>query len=110
MTEPLSVKLARHAMGVVSVVGGAVSAGRARRGEVSQRRDAPGPAGAARLPQIRADERLRAMLERLFDGNYDHRRRLLAVDDEAPLEDGIDADPGSAVDPIGLVRAGNQED
>jgi hypothetical protein len=44
------------------------------------------------------------MLERLLDGNYDHRRRLLAVDDEAPPEDGIDADPGSAVNPIGLVR------
>jgi hypothetical protein len=33
---PLSVKLARHPTGVIGVIGGAVGAGRARRGEVSQ--------------------------------------------------------------------------
>src|SRR5712691_7279523 len=110
MTEPLSVKLARHATRVVGVVGGADGAGYARRGEVSEGRDGLGPAIGARLSQIRADERLGAMLERLLDRNHDHRRGLLAVNSESPLDDRIDADPGPTIDPISLVRAGDQED
>src|SRR4029077_1012358 len=62
------------------------------------------------LPQIRADERLGAMLERLLDRNHDHGRGLLAIDSETPLEDRIDADPAPAVDPVRLVGAGDQED
>ena len=73
-TEPPLIKLARHATGVIGVIGGAVGARRARRGEVSQRRDTLGPVALACLPQVRADKRLRAMLEGLFDRNHDHRR------------------------------------
>jgi len=50
------------------------------------------------------------MLERLLDRNHDDRRGLLALDSKPPFEAGINANPGSAVDPIGLVRAGNQKD
>src|SRR5580693_1643077 len=53
-----SIKLARHATGVIGVIGGAVGPGRARRGEVSQRRDALGAVALACLPQVRADKRL----------------------------------------------------
>src|SRR5712691_6997283 len=98
-----SVELAWHATGIIRVERRAVRAGRARGGEVSQRRDALGPASVARLPQIGADERLRAMLEGLLDRNHNYRRGLLAVDSKTLLEVGIDADPGPADDPLGLV-------
>src|SRR6185503_9903871 len=78
---------------------------RARGGEISQRRNAFGPGAATCPPQIRADECLGAMLERVLDRNHDHRRGLLAVDSKTPLEGGIGADPCSTIDPIGLVRA-----
>src|SRR5215472_1231218 len=93
---PLSVELARHATGVVGVVDSAVGARCARRSEISQCRHTLRPAGAARLPQVGADQRLRAMLERLLDRNHDHRRRLLAIDRKTPLEGRIGADPGPA--------------
>src|ERR1700693_205529 len=82
-----SIKLARHATGVIGVISGAVDAGCAGRGEVSPRRNAVGPVAPACLPQGRADKRLRAMLEGLFDRNHDHRRRLLTVDSKTPLQD-----------------------
>src|SRR5215472_10555376 len=50
------------------------------------------------------------MLKRLLDRYHDHRRGYLAVDSKTPPEAWIGADPGSAVDPVGLVRAGNQKD
>ena len=110
MAEALSVELVRHATGVIGVEGGAIGPRRARGGEVPERRGTVGPANTARLPQIRADERLGAMLERLLYRNHDHRSGLLPIDSETPLEDWVDADPGPAVDPVGLVRAGDQED
>src|SRR5919198_5246990 len=110
LTGSLSVKLCRHAAAIVGVVGGAVSARRPRSGEVPQRRHTCGPAAAPGLPQVRANECLWAMLERLLDRNHDHRRRLLAIDSKTSPEAGIDADPGSAIDPIGLVRARDQKD
>src|ERR1700730_13390930 len=109
MTEPLSIELARHTAGVVGVEGGAVGARCTRGGEISQRRDALGSANTPRPPQIRANERLGAVLECLLDRNHDHRRGLFAVDSKTPLEDWIDADPGPAVNPIGLVCTGDQE-
>jgi len=110
MTEPQSVKLVGHATGVVGVEDRTVGPRSARSGKVPERRGTLGPANTARLPQIRADERLGAMLERLLDCNHNHGRGLLAIDRETPLEDWIDADPGPAIDPVRLVRAGDQED
>ncbi len=107
---PPSIKLARHATGVIGIKGGAIGAGCARRREISQRRNTLGPVAAACPPKVGADKRLGAMLERLSDRNQDHRRRLLAVDSKTPLQDRIDTDPGPTVDPICLVRPGDQED
>ena len=50
--QPSSVKLARHATGVVGVIRDAVGAGRPSRGEVSQGRDALGPIAGACFPQV----------------------------------------------------------
>src|SRR5580704_15674115 len=108
--SPPSVEFARHTTGIIGIISGAVRAGCTCRGEVSQRRDALGAVALACLPQVRADKRLRAMLEGLFDRNHDHRRRLLTVDSKTPLQGRIDADPGPTVDPICFVRPGNQED
>jgi len=108
--SPPSVEFARHTTGIIGIISGAVRAGCTCRGEVSQRGDALGPVASACLPQVRADKRLRAMLEGLFDRNHDHRRRLLAVDSKTLLQDRIDADPGPTVDPICFVRPGDQED
>jgi hypothetical protein len=58
--SPPSVEFARHATGVIGVMNGAVEAGYAGRGEVSQRRNAFGPVATACLPQVKADKRLRA--------------------------------------------------
>jgi hypothetical protein len=50
------------------------------------------------------------MLERLLDRDHNHRRGLLAIDGETPPEDRVGADPGAPVDPIGLVRSGDEKD
>src|SRR5579883_2586349 len=92
-----SIKLARHAAGVVGVVEGAVGAGHARGGEIPQGRNAFRAAVAARLPQIGANERLRTVMEGLLDPDHDDRRRLLAVDGKAAPQERVGADPGAAV-------------
>src|SRR5260370_34978286 len=107
--RPPSVEFARYTTGIIGIISGAVRAGYTCRGEVSQRRDALGPVTAACLPEVRADKRLRAMLEGLFDRNHDHRRGFFAVDSKTLLQDWIDADPGPPVDPICFVRPGDQE-
>jgi hypothetical protein len=48
--QPPLIKLARHATGVIGVIGGAVSPGCAGGREVSQRRDTLGPVAGACLP------------------------------------------------------------
>src|SRR5215468_10441962 len=105
-----SVEFVWQASREIGVVCRTVGAGGARSGKLAQGRDTLGPAAAPRLPQLRADERLRAMLERLLDRDHDHRRRFLAVDREAALEGRIGADPASPVDPVGLVRSGDEKD
>src|SRR6185312_16019807 len=50
------------------------------------------------------------MLESLLDGDDDDAARLLAVDGEALFQRRIDADRGAAIDAIGLVGAGSEED
>jgi hypothetical protein len=50
MTEPLSVKLVRHATGVIGVIIGTVNSRSAGGSEISQSRDALGPFAGARLP------------------------------------------------------------
>ena len=50
------------------------------------------------------------MLEGLLDRDNRHGSRLLAANQEAPLQCRIGADPRPAVDAISLIRARHEED
>src|SRR5262245_5685665 len=50
------------------------------------------------------------MLKRLLDRHNHHRRRVLAIDGEAPPEVHIHTDPRASVDAVRLVRAWHKED
>lgn len=68
------------------------------------------PASNACLPQVGADQGLRAVRKRLFD-RYDHnRRRLLAADRKTTLKRRIGTDPSASIDAVNLVCAGHEED
>ena len=61
-------------------------------------------------PQLRAEERLRAVEEALLDLDADRQLRCLALRDAARQELRIFRDPRAAVDAQRLLASGNEED
>ncbi len=62
-----------------------------------------------RIPQLRAHDRLGALIEHLLDRDHDHAAGRLAVDHEAREQVRIDRERGAAHHPDGLADAGDQE-
>src|SRR5262249_50157651 len=62
-----------------------------------------------RIPQLRAHDRFRALIENAIDGNDKHGAWRLAIDDEALRQRRIGRDCGTAVDANGLAAAWDEE-
>src|SRR5215470_13269702 len=72
-------------------------------------RQAPALDVARRVPQLRAHDRLGALIEHALDRHDQHRARRLALDQEALRQRRIGRDHGAAGDPDGLAAARDQE-
>src|SRR5262249_36751176 len=64
---------------------------------------------ARRIPQLRAHDRLRALIEYAVNGHDEHRTRRLLVHCKARTQLRIGRDCGAAVDANGLAAARNEE-
>src|SRR5262249_54576673 len=110
-SAPRSVQRRLQALGCGTVVG---LAAEIASGQLGENRAVARRAVAVHvtrwIPQLRANDRLRALIEDAVDGHDEHRARRLLVYCKARTQRRIGRDCGAAVDANGLAAARNEEE